>query len=313
MMGQCGDCHEEEAETFFDTYHGKVSRLGGAGPPSATTATARTNPASLRTGIDPEPGQRGRDLRPVSPGRQPALRGLPDARHASRPGKVSLAVLVLLGHDGAAGGNADLRPHRIPAPGCSGCGARPSNGRARRAAAEGPTSACTDGSRRSSARLHLVMILSFITLALTGMALKFSYMGGRSSSPASPVDSRDGRAAPHRRRGADRDLRHSPGRRVQAEAGREGELEGVHLQRPNTLMFNKQDLTRLEQLVQVVLRQGSATRVRPLHLLGEVRLFRRVLGVFIIGSTGLFLWFPEFFTRLLPGLVGERGDDHPQR
>ncbi|MBW2264441.1 MAG: hypothetical protein JRG91_20950, partial [Deltaproteobacteria bacterium] len=31
MMDQCGRCHETEAETFFDTFHGKVSRLGSAG------------------------------------------------------------------------------------------------------------------------------------------------------------------------------------------------------------------------------------------------------------------------------------------
>ncbi|UCF20240.1 MAG: cytochrome c3 family protein, partial [Gemmatimonadota bacterium] len=31
MMNQCGRCHEEESETFFDTFHGKVSRLGDAG------------------------------------------------------------------------------------------------------------------------------------------------------------------------------------------------------------------------------------------------------------------------------------------
>jgi hypothetical protein len=27
-MQQCGRCHEEIARTYFDTYHGKVSRLG---------------------------------------------------------------------------------------------------------------------------------------------------------------------------------------------------------------------------------------------------------------------------------------------
>jgi predicted CXXCH cytochrome family protein len=30
MMDQCGNCHSDEAETFFDTFHGKVSRLGDA-------------------------------------------------------------------------------------------------------------------------------------------------------------------------------------------------------------------------------------------------------------------------------------------
>ena len=27
-MGKCGQCHEEIAKTYFDTYHGKVSQLG---------------------------------------------------------------------------------------------------------------------------------------------------------------------------------------------------------------------------------------------------------------------------------------------
>jgi predicted CXXCH cytochrome family protein len=29
MLAQCGDCHKEQAETFFQTFHGKVSHLGG--------------------------------------------------------------------------------------------------------------------------------------------------------------------------------------------------------------------------------------------------------------------------------------------
>ena len=31
MTDQCGRCHETEAETYFDTFHGKVSRLGAEG------------------------------------------------------------------------------------------------------------------------------------------------------------------------------------------------------------------------------------------------------------------------------------------
>jgi len=30
IMAKCGRCHEEIAKTYFDTYHGKVSRLGYA-------------------------------------------------------------------------------------------------------------------------------------------------------------------------------------------------------------------------------------------------------------------------------------------
>ena len=29
MLSQCGGCHKEQAETFFETFHGKVSQLGG--------------------------------------------------------------------------------------------------------------------------------------------------------------------------------------------------------------------------------------------------------------------------------------------
>ncbi|MFZ1915974.1 MAG: hypothetical protein WAU58_00245 [Terriglobales bacterium] len=31
IMGKCGQCHEEIAKTYFETYHGKVSRLGYTG------------------------------------------------------------------------------------------------------------------------------------------------------------------------------------------------------------------------------------------------------------------------------------------
>ncbi len=31
MMDQCGHCHEDYAETFFETYHGKVTHLGSEG------------------------------------------------------------------------------------------------------------------------------------------------------------------------------------------------------------------------------------------------------------------------------------------
>ena len=36
-------------------------------------------------------------------------------------------------------------------------------------------------------------------------------------------------------------------------------------------------------------------------------------GIVVIGSTGLTLWFPVFFTRFLPGSFINRGHHHPQR
>ncbi len=53
----------------------------------------------------------------------------------------------------------------------------------------------------------------------------------------------------------------------------------------------------------MVLWQGPQAAVRPRDLLGKVRLFCRVLGVFIIGASGLIMWFPEICTRVLPGWI----------
>ena len=51
MMEQCGRCHTDEAETFFDTFHGKVSRLAVRASPSATIVMALTASFRLTTQI----------------------------------------------------------------------------------------------------------------------------------------------------------------------------------------------------------------------------------------------------------------------
>ncbi|HET7039534.1 MAG TPA: cytochrome c3 family protein, partial [Gemmatimonadales bacterium] len=43
MMSQCGRCHEDESATFFDTFHGKVSRLGDAGAAKCSDCHGRHN------------------------------------------------------------------------------------------------------------------------------------------------------------------------------------------------------------------------------------------------------------------------------
>jgi len=51
----------------------------------------------------------------------------------------------------------------------------------------------------------------------------------------------------------------------------------------------------------LVRRPWAAAALRSLHLLGEVRLLGRLLGMGIIGGSGLVLWFPELFAYVLPG------------
>ena len=115
IMQKCGRCHGEIAKTYFDTYHGKVSQLG-------YTKTAKCYDChgahDIQRVADPRshlsPGQRRRDLPEVPPRGHAALRRLPEPRHPPRPAEVPLALLDLLGHDGAPGRH--LRDRRAPTP-----------------------------------------------------------------------------------------------------------------------------------------------------------------------------------------------------
>src|SRR6478736_2714558 len=150
--------------------------------------------------------------------RYAALCWLFDACHAPRPQEVSVPVLDLLGHDGAAGGYVYRERHThlvVVAPRFS--NAPRTAGRTSRSATEkwgqrrcnwtvkrGPLMPVTTQEteiqrppvhdqpppmppahqqlefvrfRPLHRALHVCMVISFITLALTGLSLKFSYTG----------------------------------------------------------------------------------------------------------------------------------------
>ena len=48
---------------------------------------------------------------------------------------------------------------------------------------------------------------------------------------------------------------------------------------------------------------GTEAAIRSLDLLGTVRLLCRVLGVAIIGLSGLIMWYPQVFSRFMPGWI----------
>ena len=69
VMSSCGKCHKDVTETYFDTFHGKVSQLGYA-------KTAKCNDChgahdilpAVGPGLAPLPRERRRDLPAVPPG-----------------------------------------------------------------------------------------------------------------------------------------------------------------------------------------------------------------------------------------------------
>ncbi|MHC4844725.1 MAG: cytochrome b/b6 domain-containing protein [Planctomycetota bacterium] len=271
-MDQCGRCHATEAETFFDTFHGKASRLGSAGAAKCYDCHGTheilppSNPASTL----------GRDnvvetCAQCHEGAHRQFAGyLTHATHHDADtypwlfwsfwamttlliGTLAFALLhtlfwlvrLWLSRD-------EWKKHKEAA------AARKGQKLYRRFT-------------RFQRVLHMVMMLSFFMLALTGMALKFSYMGWAQfisrtlgGSEAMGVRHRMGAIAliivfaMHLANVV----------RKKREAGKSWKQM---LTGPETIMFRKQDLKDLQA------------------------------SVFVIGMTGLILWFPELFTRIVPG------------
>jgi predicted CXXCH cytochrome family protein len=148
---------------------------------------------------------------------------------------------------------------------------------------------------------HLFVIVSFITLALTGMILKFAYMDW-AKFLAKLIGGAHVAGVFHR---------------IAAVVTfgyfiyhvislfKVKKTKGLKLKNfifgSNTLMFNKQDVKDFWASMKWFVGAGK----RPLYgrwtYWEKFDYFAVFWGVAIIGFTGLMLWFPEFFTKLFPG------------
>jgi cytochrome b subunit of formate dehydrogenase len=150
--------------------------------------------------------------------------------------------------------------------------------------------------------LHALLIISFIALALTGMTLKFSY-----TTWAAFVSRRLGgfETAGFIHRSAatlmfsvfvvhlidlNRKRREAFGRSWKAL------LFG-----PDTILFTGRDAREFAGSLKWFLGLGPRPRYGRWTYWEKFDYFAVFWGIFVIGSTGLFLWFPELFTRILPG------------
>ncbi len=149
--------------------------------------------------------------------------------------------------------------------------------------------------------LHACMIISFITLALTGLSLKFSYtawaatlsrlLGGFQTAgfihrtaallmfaifAAHLVD-------------------------VYRQKQRRRTSWRSFLFGPDTILPLPQDFYELRATMKWFLGQGPRPQYGRWTYWEKFDYFAVFWGIAIIGSTGLALWFPVFFTRFLPG------------
>ncbi len=155
---------------------------------------------------------------------------------------------------------------------------------------------------RLNRALHALMIVSFIALAMTGMTLKFSYTSW-ASSLSRMLGGFETAGYIHRFAAAVMfgvfvthlwDLN----RRRKTDHG--GSLLELILG-PGSLMFNKRDLQDLIGTMKWFVGAGPRPRYGRWTYWEKFDYFAVFWGIFVIGSTGLMLWFPVLFTRVFPG------------
>jgi cytochrome b subunit of formate dehydrogenase len=154
---------------------------------------------------------------------------------------------------------------------------------------------------RLNRALHVIMIVSFMSLALTGLTLKFSYTGwARVLSRLLGGFETAGyihRAAAVLMIGIFATHLVDLVRRRNREYGSWRAL----LFGPDTMLFTKRDWSDFVGSVAWFLNRGPRPKYGRWTYWEKFDYFAVFWGMMVIGSTGLMLWFPEFFTLLLPG------------
>jgi cytochrome b subunit of formate dehydrogenase len=152
--------------------------------------------------------------------------------------------------------------------------------------------------------LHATMIVSFVSLALTGMTLKFSYTGW-AAFLSRRLGGFESAGFIHRAAATVMfalfvthlwDLNRK--RREQCAGSWTRLLFG-----PDTMLFTKRDLRELAGSLRWFVGAGPRPAYGRWTYWEKFDYFAVFWGIFVIGSTGLMLWFPVFFTRFLPGGV----------
>jgi cytochrome b subunit of formate dehydrogenase len=154
---------------------------------------------------------------------------------------------------------------------------------------------------RLNRALHIVMIVSFMSLALTGLTLKFSYtdwartmsrlLGGFETAGyihRLGAVLMIGTFATHL---ADLYRR----KRTEYRSWR------ALLFGPNTMLFTRRDLSELVGSLKWFVGRGPRPSYGRWTYWEKFDYFAVFWGMMVIGSTGLMLWFPELFTQVLPG------------
>ncbi len=300
IMEQCGKCHSDVTRTYFDTYHGKASELGD-------TTKAKCYDCHGAHDILPPSNPRSRLSREhivqtcakCHPGSHRRFAGyLTHATHHD-PHKYPALYYVFWGMTTLLVGTFTFF-------GLHSLAWLPRSWKLRQQhravlSAVDPRARQFVRFSRFSRGLHFTMILSFFGLAITGMTLKFSYtrwaellsrmLGGAKTT-----------GWIHRTRALVTfgyfflhlyDLR----RRFKAS----DRTLRQWLFGPDTMLPRWSDFVEFAQTLKWFAGRGARPHYGKWTYWEKFDYFAVFWGVAVIGSTGLCLWFPELFTRFLPG------------
>jgi cytochrome b subunit of formate dehydrogenase len=148
---------------------------------------------------------------------------------------------------------------------------------------------------------HIVMIVSFITLALTGMTLKFSYTGW--ARVLSQLFGGFESAGYVHRVGAVLMILMFASHLVDLVRRRNREYGSwrTMLFGPDTMLFTRRDLSEFLGSLKWFVGRGPRPGYGRWTYWEKFDYFAVFWGMVVIGSTGLMLWFPELLTHVLPG------------
>jgi cytochrome b subunit of formate dehydrogenase/uncharacterized protein with PIN domain len=298
IMNQCGHCHEELTETYFETYHGKVSKLG-------YTKTAKCYDCHGAHDILPTWDPRSHLSREnivdtcgsCHPGSNRRFAGyLTHATH-HEPDKYPALFWAFWGMTTLLVGTLFVASLHTLAwlP------------RSLRYRAELKRSHATESKfhyRRFPTlyrNLHITVIVSFLGLAVTGMVLKFSYSGW-AVWIAKLLGGFEAAGFIHRLCAVATFAYF--GIHI-FDAIRRKTRTGVSWKEfvfgNNGMMFSLTDLKEFWQSVKWFLGKGVRPNYGRWTYWEKFDYFAVFWGVGIIGFTGLILWFPTIFTRVMPG------------
>jgi predicted CXXCH cytochrome family protein len=302
MMEQCGRCHVDEAETFFETFHGKFSKLGDEG--AAKCYDCHGTHSILP--IEDPASSLGRDnvvqtCGQCHEGSHRQFAGyLTHATHHD-PDKHPWLFWSFWGMTGLLAGTLTFGLLHTLAWLVRLWLSRDEWKRIKALHHQNRGQKLIRRFTRVQRGMHLTMLISFFILALTGMTLKFSYMGW--AQTLSKALGGFGAAGVLHRLGAVAlfivfcihlwDVL-----RKKREAGASW---FKFLTGPNSILFHPRDLREFWQSIRWFLGRGPRPHYGRFTYWEKFDYFAVLWGIAVIGTTGMMLWFPELFTHIIPG------------